>query len=107
MAQLVVAAGSHTPAYTAVNNGDTISGDDIGDRGVILHVKTAGTPTNVTVSDPLKTPAGNAGTPVATAIGATAEAKIFVGPKNVDPATRVATINYSSVTAATAQASRY
>lgn len=107
MAALAVVSGSHTPAYAPVNNGDTISGDIIGDRGVILHVKTGATPSNVTVSDPGKTRAGNPGTPPATAIGATAEAKIYIGPGNVDPATGFATITYSATSAVAAQASRY
>ena len=115
MALLTVASitttTGNTPSYTAANSTDTISSSDISERGVILHVKTGGTGTTVTVGDPGSTPAGNAaaGSPAGKAyvLGATAEARIPVNKANVDPATGLATITYSAVTSVTAQAFRY
>jgi hypothetical protein len=99
-------------ARIAVNSTDTISGSDIGDRGVILDVNNAsGGSINVTVGDPGTTPAGNAasGSPAGrvVAVPAGAQRDIYISPRNVDPATGVATITYSSTTSVTAECTRY
>lgn len=115
MALLTVAsvpATGNTPNLSAVNASDTISGSDVGDRGVILHVTNGGGGSiNVTVSDPGTTPAGNvaAGTPAGTVVAVAngTGKRIYVGPRNVNPATGVATITYSGTTSVTAEAYRY
>lgn len=96
----------------AVNTTDTISGDAIGDRGVILDVNNAsGGSINVTIGDPGTTPAGNAaaGSPAGrvVAVPAGQQRDIYISPRNVDPATGVVTITYSSATSVTAEATRY
>lgn len=106
----VTTAGT-TPTFTAVNSSDTISGDMIGQRGVVLEVVTVGTGTTVTVGDPGTTPAGNpaANSPAGkqVVLGTNVRSRIYVGPGSIDPATGLATITYSAVTAVTAQAFRY
>lgn len=114
MALLTVASVTtttgNTPSYTAANSSDTISGSDISERGVILHVKTGGTGTTVTVGDPGLTDAGNAaaGSPAGKSyvLGTSAEARIPVTKYNVD-SSGVATITYSSTATVTAQAFMY
>jgi hypothetical protein len=96
----------------AVSSSDTISGGDIGDRGVILDVNNAsGGSINVTILDPGTTPAGNpaTGTPAGRVIAVPAgqQRDIFISPKNVDPSTGVATANYSATTSVTAEVTRY
>lgn len=97
---------------TAVASTDTINGGDIGGRGVVLDVNNASASSiNVTIGDPGVTPAGNpaSGTPAGrvVAVPAGAQRQIYVGPKNVDPATGVATITYSATASVTAEAYRY
>lgn len=106
-----LAAGSGR-TLAAVNSSDTISGSDIGDRGVILDVNNGGGGSiTAIISDPGTTPAGNvaAGSPagVVVTIGAGLQRDIFIGPKNVNPATGVATITYSGTTTVTAEVTRY
>jgi hypothetical protein len=111
MALLTVTTLSAAGALTnlaAVNTTDTISASDIGDRGVILDVNNgAGAPITVTISDVGLTPAGNVGTPLVVTVTNATRKRIFVGPKNVNPATGVATLTYSSATTITAEAFRY
>lgn len=96
----------------AVNSSDTIDGGQIGDRGVVLDVNNAsGSSINVTIGDPGTTPAGNAaaGSPAGRVIAVPAgtQRDIYVGPRNVDPSSGVATITYSAVTSVTAEVTRY
>lgn len=103
----VTAAGVVTN-LVAANSSDTISGVDIGTRGVVLHVNNGGgAPINVTISDPGTTPAGNAGSARVVAVTNGTAKRIWIGPGNVDPVTNVATITYSAVTSVTAEAIRY
>lgn len=107
----IVATGAAI-ARSAVAASDTIAGSVIADRGVVLDVSNAsGSSINVTISDPGTTPAGNpaSGSPAGrvVAVGAGAQKQIFVGPKNVDPATGFATITYSAQATVTAEAYRY
>lgn len=111
MALLTVATISGTasaPNKVAVNTTDTISASDIGDRGVILEVlNSSGGAITVSVSDAGTTPAGNPGTVTAQSVPAAGTRRIYVGPKNVNPATAVATLTYSSATSVTAEAYRF
>lgn len=107
-----ITASGAAVARTAVAASDTISGNDIADRGVILDVNNASAGSiNVTVGDPGQTPAGNpaSGTPAGRVIAVPAggQRQIYIGPKNVDPATGVVTITYSAQTSVTAEAYRY
>lgn len=102
----VLAAGVATN-LVAVNSTDTISGNDIGQRGVILEVANgAGSPMTVSISDPGATSAGNPGTVTARTVTNGTRKRFYVGPGNVDPATGLATITYSSATTITAEAFR-
>lgn len=111
MALLTVTSISTVGAVTnlaAVNTTDTISASDVGDRGLLLEVANgAGAPMTVTISDAGTTPAGNAGTPLVVTITNATRKRIFIGPKNVNPATGVVTLTYSSATTITAEAFRY
>ena len=107
----ITAAGAAI-TRSAVSASDTIDGGQIGDRGVVLDVNNgSGSSINVTIGDPGLTPAGNAaaGSPAGrvVAVPAGAQRQIYVGPKNVDPSTGVATITYSATTTVTAEAYRY
>lgn len=107
----ISAAGSAV-SRSAVAASDTISGSDIAERGVVLDVNNAsGGSINVTIGDPGQTPAGNpaTGTPAGrvVAVPAGAQRQIYVGPRNVDPSTGVATVTYSAQTSVTAEAYRY
>lgn len=107
----ITAAGAAI-ARAAVSSSDTIDGSAIGDRGLVLDVNNAsGGSINVTIGDPGTTPAGNpaSGTPAGrvVAVPAASQRQIFVGPRNVDPATGVATVSYSATTSVTAEVYRY
>lgn len=87
----------------AVAASDTISGNDI-QGGAILIVTCAGTSSNVTLTDPGRTPAGNTGTQAAQTVSINTSRAW--GPnvlKNfIDPATNLVTVNYSAITNVTA-----
>jgi hypothetical protein len=105
-----VASGGTATNLAAVTASDTISGTDIGSRGVILDVNNANAGTcTVTVSDPGTTDAGNPAAGAATTVSITTgvRKRIFVGPANVNPATGLATITYSPTSSVTAEAIRY
>lgn len=90
-----------TPA--AVSSSDTISAADIGSRGALLRVITAGTGATVTVADPGTTASGNAGTPTAVTVGTTAAKMIYIPHAAVNPATNVATVAYSATSSVTCE----
>lgn len=106
----VTSTGS-TPAPVTCANGDTISGSDIGARGVILRVaNTSGSAITVAVSDPGATAASNPGTVTPITVPATTGVReIYVGPANVNPATGVATLTYTGTLSASTvhEATRY
>lgn len=110
MALLVVPAVSAAGVATnlvQVNSTDTISVADIGTRGLILEVANgAGAPITVSISDAGSTVAGNPGTVTARSVTNATRKRFYVGPGNVDPATGLATITYSSTTTITAEAFR-
>lgn len=91
--------------------GDTISGSDIGDRGVWVEVSnTSGGSLDFRVSDPGFTPAANpAANGYTTVTVPTGQnRKVFVGRGNVDPSTGVAKVGASTSNAAfTVAAFRY
>ena len=98
----LTAAGTlSTP--TAVSSSDTISAADVGSRGAVLRVITAGTGTSVTVADPGATASGNPGDPTAVTVGTTAAKMIYIPPSAVDPSTGVATVAYSATTSVTCE----
>ncbi|GIG63609.1 hypothetical protein Lfu02_79810 [Longispora fulva] len=111
MALLVVSAvpaAGRAINFLPVSISDTVAAVDIADRGVVLHVRNgAAAPITVTVSDPGRTPAGNAPTVPTVSVPASGERQVLVTRANVDPATGLATVTYSSATTVTADAYRY
>lgn len=102
----VTAAGTTAAAPTqlaAWASADTISGSDIGDRGVIVEVNnTSGGSLDLRVGDPGSTPAGN---PAANAyrtitVPTGTKTRALVTQANVNPSTGVAQVGASSTNAA-------
>ena len=111
MAQLTVqtmTTAGMGPTYAAAAASSTIGATDANTGGVFLHVKnTAGSSMTVTIGDPGKTPAGNAGTAVAVTVAATTgDMMIPILPANVDPSTGAVAITYSTTTSVTVAAIR-
>lgn len=97
-----VTSTATTVTAAAVSASDTIAAADIGVNGVLLNViNGAGSPINVTLSDPGTTPVGNVGTAVAQAVANGTDRWFRIGPNHVNPATGVATVTYSSATTIT------
>lgn len=94
VSQSVVATGT-TPAALTPAATDTIAEGSFGPAGLYARVITTGTATNVTVQDPNLTVLGNAGTPVAVAAPATGVRMIFIPRSAVNPATGVASVDFS------------
>lgn len=98
--QQMTAAGLQPSLAAAAGGGDTVQGVD--DRCWLEVSNADATPTNVTIGDPGKTPAGSSGSPAAVAVANGAVRKqIPMGPGNVDPATALVSITYSKVTSLT------
>ncbi|HEX7160403.1 MAG TPA: hypothetical protein VF223_04110 [Trebonia sp.] len=79
--------------------GDTITAAQIGSRGVIAEVTNGtGGSLNFQVQDPGRTPAGNALADgfVAIAVPAGETRMVYIGPKNVDPATGTVKVGAST-----------
>jgi hypothetical protein len=94
-------------APLAVASTDTISANDIGDRGVLLQViNGSGVSVNVTISDPGSTVVGNAGTPTAQPVAAGTDGWFRILPAHVNQGTGVATVSYSATTTVTYKAIR-
>lgn len=94
-----------TVAGAAVASTDTIAAADIGTSGVLLNViNGAGSPINVTISDPGSTAVGNVGTTTAQAVANATDGWFRILPGHVNPATGVATVAYSSITTITYKA---
>ncbi len=112
--QTATGAGT-TPAapvqITAWPGGDTISGSDIGDRGLIAIVANAsGGSLDFRVGDTGTTPAGNAAANGYSAVTVPTAASrwVYIGKNSVDPATGAAKIGASTTNAAfTVQLVRY
>lgn len=95
---------------SAVTASDTISGDQLGNDGVVLDVNNANAGTcTVTVVDPGATPSGNpaASTGRVISIPTGGQRQILVPAASVNPSTGVATITYSPTSSVTAEAYRY
>jgi hypothetical protein len=96
----ITAAGLATNMQTPLAT-ETLAGfiDDI-----ILHVKTTGTATNVTFTDPTITPAGSVATNPVVAVGATAEVFIAVNQLWTNTSTGLITAAFSgALTGVTAE----
>lgn len=92
---------------TAVASSDTVSANDIGDRGVLLEViNGSGGSINVTISDPNSTAVGNPGTTSAQAVANATSGYFRILPQHVNPATGFATVAYSATTSITYKAVR-
>lgn len=87
-----------TPVYSAANSTETINPD----VNLWLHVKTAGTGTTVTITDPGRTAGGSAATNPTVTLGATAERLIYIDADFVNPSTGTIGIAYSSTATVTA-----
>jgi hypothetical protein len=62
---------------------------------LILHIKTTGTVTTVTFTDPGLTPAGSVATNPAVTMGATEERFIYVSASLANPATGLISVGFS------------
>lgn len=98
--QAVTQAGI-TPAQLTPQTTDTINEAQFGPFGLMARIVTTGTATNVTVSDPTLTGLNNVGTPAVLAAPATGVRALFIPRAAINPATGVATLNFSSVTGVT------
>ena len=87
-----------TPVPITAASSDTIDETNFGPNGCVARVITAGTITNVTVLDPGVTPSANPGTPPALAMPATGARMLPIPRSAINPATRLATITFSSLT---------
>lgn len=89
---------------TAWSTGDTISGTEIGERGVIAEIANAsGGSLDFRVSDPGFTPSSNPaanGYTTVTVPTAGQGALVYIGKNNVDPATGVVKVGSSTTNAA-------
>ena len=71
---------------------------------LFLHIKTTGTATNVTFTDPGVTPSGSVATNPVVAVGATSEVFIFVQSTLANPTTGLITAAFSgALTGVTAE----
>jgi hypothetical protein len=75
---------------------DTISITLLGEAGCNLRIQTAGTGSNITISDAGVTPSGNATTATAITQGATQIRSVYISPKRADLTTGLVTITSSS-----------
>lgn len=85
-----------TPASASAS--DTLSQAVIGANGVNLRIQTAGTSSNVTISDGGATPASNPATVTAIAMAATQVRYAYISPAQVNLGTGLVTITSSSQT---------
>ncbi|MEV6344128.1 hypothetical protein [Actinoplanes sp. NPDC051851] len=100
--QTKVVPTAATPSAT-----ETISANDIGDRGLILVVTNgSGASINVTIADPGTTAAGNAGAATAQAVATATKGWFRLLPAHVNPNTQLATVTFSAVASVTVEAVR-
>lgn len=102
--QSVVNGALTTPTPLTPAASDTFARSQFGPNGIRIRVITAGTPTNVTVSDPNTTALGNAGTPPTLACPATGSRETLIPLSAINSATDLATVNFSALTAVTYEA---
>jgi hypothetical protein len=84
-----------TPTPLTPAAADTIARNQFGPTGVLLRIITTGTATTLTVSDPTTTGLGNVGTLAPQVCPATGSRMAFVPPAAINPATDLATLNWS------------
>jgi hypothetical protein len=77
---------------------DTISIAVLGDAGCNLRIQTAGTGSNITISDAGTTPAGSATTATAITQGATQIRTVYISPKRADSSGLVTVTSSSQAT---------
>lgn len=90
------ARGGTVTAGAAVANGDTISRDKLGTRGVLLEIINGNaSPDTVTISDASTTPSGGAAAAISTSV-TNATSQIFqILPSQADPVTGQVTIGHT------------
>lgn len=105
--QSITSAGL-TPTTTAASvGGDTVAPVSLSDDRTILYVNNgSASAITVTIADPGKTPAGNAGTAPAISVAATTAMYIPIAPGSINPATGLVSITYSAVATVTVAALR-
>lgn len=81
---------------TTPSASDTIAASLLGEQGCVLRIQTAGTGSNITISDAGTTPAGSATTATAITQAATQIRSVFISPKRADLTTGLVTITSSS-----------
>jgi hypothetical protein len=105
--QSITSAGLTPTTVAATVGGDTIQPASAADDRCTLYVNNgSGAPITVTVADPGKTPAGNAGTAPAVSIAASTAMYIPIPTGAINPANGLASITYSAVTTVTVAALR-
>jgi hypothetical protein len=105
--QSITSAGLTATTVAAAGGGDTIQPASAADDRCTLYVNNGGgSPITVTVADPGKTPAGNAGTAPAVSVAAGTAMYIPIPTGAINPATGLASITYSGVTTVTVAALR-
>jgi hypothetical protein len=85
-----------TPASASAS--DTVNQTQLGSSGVNLRISTAGTTSNVTISDSGATPSSNPGTVTPIAMGATEVRYAYISPSQANLGTGLVTITSSSQT---------
>jgi hypothetical protein len=80
---------------------DTLTQTQLGSAGCNLRISTAGTISNVSISDGGTTPSNNPGTVTAIAMAATQVRYAYISPSQVNLGTGLVTITSSSQTALT------
>lgn len=84
-----------TPTPLTPQAADTIARSQFGPTGVMIRIITTGTATTLTVSDPTTTGLFNVGTLAAQTAPATGNRMAFVPLAAINPATDLATLNWS------------
>lgn len=77
---------------------DTLTQTQLGSAGVNLRISTAGTTSNVSISDGGATPSSNPGTVTPIAMAATEVRYVYISPTQVNLGTGLVTITSSSQT---------
>lgn len=105
--QSIISAGLTPTTVAATSGGDTIAPASSADDRTALYVSNGGgSPITVTIADPGKTQAGNAGSAPAISVAAGAFMLIPINPGQISASTGLASIAYSSVTSVTVAAVR-
>lgn len=84
-----------TPTPITPSASDTVLRSQFGPTGLHVRVKTTGTATTLTVTDPTTTGLGNAGTVPSLTCPSTGERVTFIPLAAINSASDVATLNFS------------